>query len=179
MKASIAERIQAPLRLENLDGWPFCSFRGSDGEPAKLVHSIESEMLDTLPGKKKVWFPWQQIHSHLTDILSDSRRADLQYSPLNAISCISRADAGTVELVRCSGVDAASSSVLVRTSEAAWTAEQVETHLDAAGRLRKIVDWTLGEIARRIRTMRYGSLLLRLATANGFFVAKPDYMFSY
>jgi len=30
MKASIAERIQAALQQENLNGWLFYSFRGSD-----------------------------------------------------------------------------------------------------------------------------------------------------
>jgi Xaa-Pro aminopeptidase len=177
MKASIAERIQAALLQENLDGWLFYSFRGSDpiaenilqldharlatrrwfyfvpavGEPTRLVHAIESEMLDALPGKKKVYLPWQQLHSHLADILAGSRRVAMQYSPLNAIPYISRVDAGTVELVRSFGVDVVSSADLVQIFEAVWTAEQVETHLYAAGHMRKIVDVTFGEVARRIR----------------------------
>jgi len=127
MKASIADRIQAALRQENLNGWLFCSFRGSDsiaekilqldhsrlatrrwfyfvpavGEPTKPVHAIEPEMLDALPGEKKVYLPWQQLHSHLGNFLADSRRVAMQYSPLHAIPYISCIDAGTVELVRC------------------------------------------------------------------------------
>jgi Xaa-Pro dipeptidase len=131
MKASIAERIQTALFQESLDGWLFYSFRGSDpiaenilqldharlatrrwfyfvpavGEPIKLVHAIKSEMLDSLPGEKRVCLPWQQLHSHLTNILAGSRRMAMQYSPLNAIPYMSRVDAGTVELVRSFGVD--------------------------------------------------------------------------
>jgi len=111
MKASIADRIQAALRQENLNGWLFYSFRGSDpiaenilqldharlatrrwfyfvpavGEPTKLVHAIESEMLDALPGKKKIYLPWQQLHQHLGETLAGSPRVAMQYSPLNAI----------------------------------------------------------------------------------------------
>ena len=85
MKASIAERIQAALLQENLNGWLFYSFHGSDpiaenilqldharlatrrcyyfvpavGEPTRLVHAIESEMLNALPGKTKIYLPWQ------------------------------------------------------------------------------------------------------------------------
>jgi Xaa-Pro aminopeptidase len=108
-------------------------------------------MLDALPGEKKVYLPWQQLHSHLSDILAGSHRIAMQYSPLNAIPRISRVNAETVELVRSFGVDVVSSADLVQTFEAVWTAEQVETHLYAAGHMRKIVDVTFGEVARRIR----------------------------
>jgi len=177
MTTSIADRIQAALRKENLDGWLFYSFRGSDpisenilqldharlatrrwfyfvpavGEPTKLVHAIESEMLDVLPGKKMVYLPWQQLHSHLGGILAGSRRVAMQYSPLNAIPYISRVDAGTVELVRSFGVDVVSSADLVQIFEAVWTSAQVDTHLFAAGHMRQIVDVTFREVARRIR----------------------------
>src|SRR6516162_10170527 len=150
MKAAIAERIQEALLQENLDGWLFYSFRGSDpiaenilqldharlatrrwfyfvpavGEPTKLVHAIESEMLDMLPGKKKIYLPWQQLHSHLSNTLAGSRRVAMQYSPLNAIPYISRVDAGTIELVRSFGVDVVSSADLVQIFEAVWTSEQ-------------------------------------------------------
>ena len=177
MKESIADRIQAALQAENLDGWLFYSFRGSDpiaenilhldharlatrrwfyfvpanGVPVKLVHAIESEMLDVLPGEKKIYLPWQQLHEHLRNMLSGSRRVAMQYSPLNAIPYISRVDAGTIELVRSFGVEVVSSADLVQVFEAVWTAEQVESHLYAAGHMREIVDVTFREVARRIR----------------------------
>jgi len=60
---------------------------------------MESQLLDALPGKKRIHLSWQQVHSHLGDILSGSRRIAMRYFPLNAIPYISRADAGAVELV--------------------------------------------------------------------------------
>src|SRR5215831_13026697 len=130
------ESLQRALQKDKLDGWLFYSFRGSDpiaenilqldharlstrrwfyfvpavGEPTKLVHAIESEMLDVLAGKKKIYLPWQQLHSHLSNTLAGSRRVAMQYSPLNAIPYISRVDAGTIELVRSFGVDVVSSA---------------------------------------------------------------------
>src|SRR5678815_4198286 len=100
MKTLAAEPIQAAIRDEGLDGWLFYSFRGSDpiaenilrldsarlatrrwfyfvpatGAPQKIVHAIESEMLDSLPGEKKIYLPWQQLHEHLKDSLGAARR---------------------------------------------------------------------------------------------------------
>jgi Xaa-Pro aminopeptidase len=108
-------------------------------------------MLDMLPGGKKVYLPWQQLHQHLRDMLAGSRHIAMQYSPLNAIPYISRVDAGTIELVRSFGVEVASSADLVQVFEAVWTSEQVESHLYAARHMREIVDVTFQEVARRIR----------------------------
>lgn len=177
MKALAADSIQAAIRAEGLDGWLFYSFRGSDpiaenilrldtaklatrrwfyfvpasGPPQKIVHAIESESLDSLPGEKLVYLPWQQLHQHLRDALGTARRIAMQYSPLNAIPYISRVDAGTVELVRSFGIEVVSSADLVQIFEAVWTPEQLESHLYAARHLREIVDGTFGEVARRTR----------------------------
>jgi hypothetical protein len=144
MKAQLVDSIQSALRAEKLDGWLFYSFRGSDpiaenilhldnarlatrrwfyfvpasGTPQKIVHAIESEMLDSLPGNQRIYLPWQQLHQQLQDALSDSLRVAMQYSPLNAIPYISRVDAGTVELIRSFGVDVVSSADLVQIFEA-------------------------------------------------------------
>ena len=81
--ARIAE-IQSALQQANLDGWLFYDFRGSDiliprilntdrmsgsrrwyyyvpakGEPTKVVHAIEPEKLDALPGQKLIYREWQ------------------------------------------------------------------------------------------------------------------------
>src|SRR5216110_1114141 len=87
--------IQAALREAKLDGWLFYDFRGSDplayrilrldkrgimtrrwfyyipatGEPVKIVHSIERDRLDALPGRKLVYLPWQQLQESLRSTL--------------------------------------------------------------------------------------------------------------
>jgi len=168
--------IQDALRQRELDGWLFYSFRGSDpiatnvlglheghatrrwfyyipakGEATRIVHSIEREALDSLPGVKKVYLPWEQLHGHVRETLAGAGRIAMQYSPMNAIPYISRVDAGTVELIRSFGTEVVSSADLVQQFEAVMRPEQLQSHLDAAVAMRQIVDTTYAEVARRIR----------------------------
>jgi len=173
---ALIEDLQQALRAEELDGWLFYSFRGSDpiaesilrldrtqivtrrwayfvpasGEPQKILHAIEPHSLDGLPGRERVYLSWQQLHAQLEESMDGARRVAMQYSPLNAIPYISRVDAGTVELVRSFGIEVVSSADLVQVFEAVWTAEQLDSHLYAARHLREIVDGAFGEVSRRI-----------------------------
>jgi len=113
----LIEAIQQALKEADLDGWLFYSFRGSDpiaanilgmpteghmatrrwfylvpqsGEPTRILHSIERDVLDHLPGKKSIYLPWQQLHgilkSELTGLTSKRvPRLAMQYSPDAAI----------------------------------------------------------------------------------------------
>jgi len=172
------ESLQKALQQDKLDGWLFYSFRGSDpiaenilrldsakfttrrwfyfvpakGMPQKIVHAIETGTLDSLPGDKHVYLPWQQLHEHLRAVLRGVNRLAMQYSPMNTIPYISRVDAGTIELVRsCGGADIVSSADLVQVFEAVWTDEQLQSHLDAAKHMREIVDEIIKEVRRRVR----------------------------
>src|SRR5713226_1939218 len=119
------ESLQKALQQNKLDGWLFYSFRGSDpiaenilrldhakfttrrwfyfvpakGTPQKIVHAIEAGTLDSLPGDKHVYVPWQQLHEYLRAALRGVKKVAMQYSPMNTIPYISRVDAGTIELV--------------------------------------------------------------------------------
>jgi len=179
----LIDRIQQALEEADLDGWLFYSFRDSDpiaanilglggeghmatrrwfyliprsGEPVKINHSIERDVLDRLPGNKLIYLPWQQLHSHLKDSiasLTDKRtpRVAMQYSPEAAIPYLSRVDAGTIELIRNFGVDIVSSADLVQKFESAWNDEQLDMHEEAARGLYSSVHEAFAEIARRIR----------------------------
>jgi Xaa-Pro aminopeptidase len=172
------ESLQRALQQDKLDGWLFYSFRGSDpisenilrldhakfttrrwfyfvpakGTPQKIVHAIETGTLDSLPGDKHIYLPWQQLHQTLRDTLKGIKKVAMQYSPLNAIPYISRVDAGTIELIRSFGVDIVSSADLVQVFEAVWTKEQLETHLYAARHMREIVDEIVKEVRRRVQS---------------------------
>ncbi|HYR90238.1 MAG TPA: M24 family metallopeptidase [Terriglobia bacterium] len=176
MNEAHIESLQKALQQDKIDGWLFYGFRGSDpiaenilrldhakfttrrwfyfvparGTPQKIVHAIEEGTLDNLPGKKRVYLPWQQLHQQVRESLSGVKKVAMQYSPLNAIPYISRVDAGTVELVRSFGVEIISSADLVQVFEAVWTREQLETHLYAAKHMREIVDAIVGEVRRRV-----------------------------
>lgn len=172
--------IQAALREAKIDGWLFYDFRGSDplayrilrldqhgittrrwfyyipatGEPVKLVHSIERDKLDALPGSKKVYLPWQQLHAFLREALTTGgagrKRIAMQYSPNNDIPYMSRVDAGTIELIRSFGVEPVPSADLVQEFEAAWTPAQLEMHIEASDKIHRIIMQAFDEIARRI-----------------------------
>ena len=179
-ESRVAE-IQAALQKAKLDGWLFCDFRNSDilaprilntnriggsrrwyyyvpanGEPTKIVHAIEPNQLDALPGKKLIYREWQLINSNLKQAIfagaksARKPRIAMQYSPNNDIPYISRVDAGTIEMVRSLGVDIVTSADLVQQFEAVWTAEQFAMHKEAAEKLQRSVIETFAEIKRRI-----------------------------
>ncbi|MFN6965102.1 MAG: M24 family metallopeptidase [Pyrinomonadaceae bacterium] len=183
-QAKRVAEIQAALQKAKLDGWLFYDFRGSDiliprilrsermsgsrrwyyyvparGEPTKVVHAIEPERLDALPGKKLIYREWQLINSNLKQAIFGTAkgkttarrpRVAMQYSPNNDIPYISRVDAGTVEMVRSLGVDVVTSADLVQQFEAVWTPEQLAMHNEAAAKMQKIILETFAEIKRRI-----------------------------
>ena len=172
--ARIAE-IQAALKNEKLDGWLFYDFRGSDilaprilkterlggsrrwfyfipatGEPVKVVHAIEPEQLDALPGKKLIYREWSLLKTQVKSAIGNHRRLAMQYSPNNDIPYISRVDAGTIEMVRGLGVDIATSADLVQQFEAVWTDEQLAMHKEGAEKMQKIILEVFAEIKRRM-----------------------------
>jgi Xaa-Pro aminopeptidase len=161
--------IQAELRASKIDGWLFYDhhhrdpiaghilglggnglatrrwfyFIPSRGEPRKLVHRIEQGALDSLSGRKQVYSSWEELHAALRKLLSGSRKIAMQYSPENNIPYIGLVDAGTVELVRKLKKKVVTSADLVQKFEAAWTPEQLQSHLQA------------GEIIDRITTAAF------------------------
>jgi Xaa-Pro dipeptidase len=149
--------IQQALAAEGLDGWLFFDHHGRDplayrvlglpagrtvtrrwyylipatGEPLGLVHSIESSALDGLPGAVSKYSSWTAQVEGLGRLLAGRRRVAMQYSPDCAIPYVAMVDAGTVELVRKTGVEVVSSADLVQQFEARWTAANLERHLEA------------------------------------------------
>lgn len=168
--------IQEVLREEQLEGWLLYNFRGSNlfatrilaipshimqtrryfyfipaqGAPRKLVHNIEQLNLDSLPGDKTIYASWQSLEEGLRKILAGTKRVAMEYSPRNAIPYVSNVDAGTIELVRGTGVDVVSSANLVQRFEACWDDEQAKDNFETAKHLREIVDRTFGFIRQRI-----------------------------
>lgn len=156
--------IQQALCDEQVDGWLFYFFHDNDdlalrilklagghftrrwfyfipskGVPRKLVHRIEENALDSLPGEKTVYLGWKQLEQQLEKLIAGSKRVAMQYSPRNAVPYISRVDAGTMELLRTIGVDVVSSADLVSRFEAVWSKEQLKTHVKACENLKSIV----------------------------------------
>src|SRR5438270_4431080 len=157
------DAIQSELRKQKLDGWLFFDHHERDplayrvlgfrparhvtrrwyylipaeGEPAGLVHNIESEMLNPLPGPKARYSSWQEQIAGVWHLLAGRRRIAMQYSQQCTIPYVSMVDAGTVELVRGMGVEVLSSADLIQYFEARWNTESLESHLEAGLRAGK------------------------------------------
>jgi Xaa-Pro aminopeptidase len=158
------EAIQQALAAEGLDGWLFFDHHARDplayrvlglpagrtatrrwyylipasGEPRGLVHGIEPFALDGLPGAISKYSSWTAQTEGLGRLLAGQRRVAMQYSPDCAIPYVAMVDAGTVELVRKSGVEVVSSADLVQQFEARWTAANLESHLEAGRKVDAI-----------------------------------------
>lgn len=160
----LIDRIQAQLKSESVDGWLFYFFKSNDpialsvldlkeghmtrrwfyyvpseGSPVKLVHGIETDVLDQLPGDKEIYVGWKQLEQKLSELLGHAETIAMQYSPKNSVPYVSRVDAGTIELVRSFGKNVVSSGNLVQAFEARWTQAQLHTHVYAVEQLKKCV----------------------------------------
>jgi Xaa-Pro dipeptidase len=171
------EAIQRELKDQNLDGWLFFDHHQrdalayrvlgisparhvtrrwyylipADGEPAGLVHNVESAMLDELPGAKARYSSWQDQTAGLKTLLSGRRKLAMQYSPQCAIPYVSMVDGGTLELVRSVGAEPVSSADLIQYFEARWSAESLESHLEAGRRVDQARRRAFQMIGERVR----------------------------
>src|ERR1700761_979667 len=92
--------IQEALRAEGLDGWLFFDHHRRDplayrvlgfepqspvtrrwfyyipsaGDPIALVHKIEAETLNALPGNRSTYASWQEMKSGLERMLAGARK---------------------------------------------------------------------------------------------------------
>src|SRR5688572_28207256 len=135
--------LQSALREFKIDGWLLYDFRKSNvlarrslgiaddavtsrrfaycvpaaGTPKKLVHRIESGVLDHLPGETHVYLRWQEFEAGIATLASGLKRLAMEYSPRNANPYVSRVDGGTIELVRSLGIEIVGSGDLVQRFE--------------------------------------------------------------
>ena len=135
LRDPLAYRIlQLPTNIEATRRWYY--FVPAEGDPRKLVHKIESGMLDSLPGRKALYSRWTEQKTKLASMLDGTSPVAMQYSPQCAIPYIALVDAGTVELVRGLGIEVCSSANLVQEFEARLNRAQYESHKEAG----KLVD---------------------------------------
>ena len=172
------ENIQAALRDSSIDAWLFCDHHHRDavayrilglpeslmvsrrwfylipahGEPVKLLHRIEPFHLDSLPGEKRTYAAWQEFVDKLREMLSGVREIAMQFSPNNMNFTVSVVDAGTVDLIRSFGKSVVSSADLIGRFEAAWTEDQIRSHLAARDSIDSIVVAVFPEVGRRVRS---------------------------
>ncbi len=171
------ERIQQALSAEKVDGWFFYDFRKSNpiayqvlslpfddfysrrwfyfvpaqGTPTALISAVESHVLSSLPGERRIFRTWQEMHAILKELLRPGTRVAMEYSPNNAIPVVSRVDAGTVELVRSYGVEVVSSANMAQRFEAELSDEQIHSHREAGRRIIAVKDKLFKELGDELR----------------------------
>src|SRR5437764_2993516 len=164
--------VQEQLKMLGCDGWLFFDHHRRDplayrlldlasntmatrrwyyfipahGEARKLVHQIESHILDSLPGEKYTYSRWQEQEDKLRHLVGKAQCVAMQYSPNCAIPYVAFVDAGTIELVRSLGVQVISSASLVQHFEARLSEFQIDSHFRAG----KLVDTVRRDAFARI-----------------------------
>lgn len=170
--------IQAALTAEGVDGWLLYDFRGlnpiaaditgvasqgghlatrrwyylipAHGTPRALVHAIEPHTLAHLPGEATRYAGRDQLEAGLRALVAGLGRVAMEYSPGNAIPYVARVDAGTIELVRQSGVDVVSSGDLIQQFSSVWDETAIASHEHASEKLHRVKDHAFDALARRI-----------------------------
>jgi Xaa-Pro dipeptidase len=176
MSTRVSE-IQAALREERLDGWLFFDHHHRDplayrilqftpgskvtrrwfyfipahGEPQGLVHKIEAQTLAPLPGIVSLYAGWRELTDGLRSMLAGAQRLAMQYSPDCRVPYVAMVDAGTVESVRSLGVEVVTAANLIQLFESRWTADQLESHLEAGRRVDRIRAGAFAKISDAVR----------------------------
>jgi len=173
------EAVQRALQADELDAWLLYDFQGlnpiavrmagldrttghlatrrwfylipATGTPLALVHAIERHNLSHLPGDTVVYAGREQLEAGLARLTAGLNRVAMEYSPGNGIPYVSRVDAGTVELVRSTGVEVVSSGDLVQRFDGLWGAEAIASHRSASDALYRIKDQAFAFVAERLR----------------------------
>jgi Xaa-Pro aminopeptidase len=170
-------RIQKELTAAGLDGWLLYDFHNRDaiayhvlgldygkftsrrwfywipasGDPVKLCSKVESMKLERLPGEKRLYLSWRELHASLEAIMGNARKVAMQYSPTANIPYVSIVDGGTIDLVRSLGYEVVSSAGLVQTFQAVLDDAQYHTHLEAGARVQKIKNEAFALVAHDVK----------------------------
>src|SRR5216683_610070 len=140
------EEIAQALREAELDGWLFYDFRMSDPLAYRILGLPEHGLTTRrwfyfIPASGTPQALVSAVEAHRLDALPTATR----------VPYASRVDAGTVELVRATGVEVVTAADLVQRFEATLSPAQLDGHRRAATALREIAHETFAEIARRVR----------------------------
>jgi Xaa-Pro aminopeptidase len=173
-------RIQEELRAASLDGWLLYDFHNRDaiayrvlgldfgkftsrrwfyfiparGEPVRLCSRVEPTKLDALPGTRRFYLSWRELHASLREVLGGAKRIAMQFSPQANIPYVSTVDGGTIDLVRSLGFEVASSADLVQTFDALLGEEAYRSHVEAGERVVRIKDQAFARVSEELSAGR-------------------------
>ena len=169
--------VQGHLHKENCDGWLLYDFQKINplaraflslpddlftsrrffywipvrGEPVKIVHAIETHVLDHLPGRHIIYLKWQEFEEKLAFILKGIKTIAMEFSPRCSLPYVSKVDAGLVDLIRSFSIDVVSSANFLQYYTCALDDEQIDMHLEAATFLDKTAQIIWEKIAHALK----------------------------
>jgi Xaa-Pro dipeptidase len=170
-------QIQQKLKELKIDGWLLFDDHGSnkfarnllniqhhvmltrrffywipkEGEPEKIVHAIEGQHLDFLPGNKHFYLSLNQLKEALKRVLKSAKTVAMEYSKDAELPQVSVIDAGTFELVEKMGVNIVSSALLLLFFTNILDETQINSHRQAALILKTTVEKTWEFIGKEVR----------------------------
>jgi Xaa-Pro aminopeptidase len=168
------QTIQKAIREEKLDGWLFCNFAHRDiltdsllsldtdtvssrrwfyfvppeGIPDKIVHTIEKDILDSLPGTVRS-YPDRTIMETLLRQFSGLRVAVLSDPYIQVLSTM---DASSFYLVHTCGMETVTAATLIQRLKGILDAEGIASHEKAGSILYAIVHQSWNLVKEAFRT---------------------------
>jgi Xaa-Pro dipeptidase len=131
----------------NTRPWLFLLRR--DGSAEKLVHVIEAEILDHLPGERRVYASRRQLESFLKGWAAGSAQVACHFCP--ELPAISFLDHGTARLLEGCGFSLISASSLIQKLLGGLDRAGTDSHLRAANQLYDIVAQVWERLRKEMR----------------------------
>ena len=152
------KQVQSLLAQEKIDGWLLYDFRHNNplacqflsipphvnltrrlfywipqsGTPVALVHNVEVDVVNHLPGEKRIYSAYQMLSEQLSTLLKSSKVVAMEYSPKCNIPTVSKVDAGIVELVQSFGPKVVSSAYFLQPLTCWRSEKELTLHRQAA-----------------------------------------------
>lgn len=174
------EKIQKAIRQnKQCDGWLIYDFHGYNsialevlhinpsqiltrrffywipktGTAIKLVHQVEEDSLDHLPGQKHVYDSWESLELQLNKLVAGKKCIAMEHTTDGAMPIISKLDSGTYEWITKKGLTVLPSWQIAQHFVCRLNKEQENSHKKAAKLLVKAYKsaWSLLEDALKKR----------------------------
>jgi len=161
MKTVLIESLQKAIREEGLDGWFFCNFRHRDslsdeilqignasnsrywfyavpanGEPLKIIHSVEPEAINDLPGKKVFYVGRDELVKALEPLAGKTWGVNSS----EELAAVSYLEAGMAAVLKNAGLRLVSAASLIQRVKSLLDDEGIACHERAAVHLYEIVN---------------------------------------
>lgn len=120
------------------------------GNPSIITHHVDIGRFNQEQLNLMDYFNYKSLQNRLGEILKDRSIIAMEYSPMGQIPRSSYVDAGTLELVRETGVEIRTSADLIQYSTQRWSKEQIDSHLNASNILTLSVETAFSYISEHI-----------------------------